>query len=196
VKKTAQATRKTFSTTREVPFTTRNQTAAAPRGMERYLLTPKISHADAQPANSATVFPRLAMIMATRRKKVGRTPNFSRMRSASVFPVTTPIRATISWTTIRAIMMGIRVQSSVYPKWAPALEYVATPPASLSTDAVMIPGPRTARKSRSLFLLNRKNGTAFPSGRIPFPRWKIPHLRRGPLPEKGKIPVAAPRGMK
>ena len=156
------ATRKIFSTTRYVPFTTRNQTAAAPTGTEKYLLTPKISHAEAHPANSATVFPRFASTSATRRKKVGRTPNFSRMRSASVFPVTTPIRATISWTTISATVIGTSVHRSAYPKCAPAIEYVAIPPASLSTDAVMIPGPRTDRNSRIFFLSNRRKRT-FPS---------------------------------
>jgi hypothetical protein len=107
---------------RYVPFTTRNQTAIAPMGTERYLLTPKISRAAAQPANSATVLLMLARRSAMSRKKVGRTPNFSRMRSASVFPVTTPILATISWTTIRAAVIGRSVQRREYPKCAPAIE--------------------------------------------------------------------------
>src|SRR6516162_10300479 len=47
--------------------------------------------------------------------------------------------------------MGIIVHSSVYPNWAPAWEYVRIPPESLSTLAVMNPGPRTAKNSSIRF---------------------------------------------
>ena len=78
-----------------------------------------------------------------------RNPNSSRIRSLRPLPVTAPMRAAISCTTISATVMGIMVQSSMWPNWAPAAEYVQMPPASLSTFAVMKPGPTTAKKIRS-----------------------------------------------
>ena len=48
-------------------------------------------------------------------------------------------------------MMGMSDQRSPLPKWEPAMEYVAMPPASLSTFEVMIPGPATAKKRSSPF---------------------------------------------
>ena len=42
-------------------------------------------------------------------------PKFSRMRSESPLPVTTPMRADISCTTMSATVMGTRVQRSPYP---------------------------------------------------------------------------------
>jgi hypothetical protein len=59
------------------------------------------------------------------------------------------MRAAISWTTISAIVVGISVHSSPYPNFAPACQYVRIPPGSLSTLAVMKPGPSTARKANS-----------------------------------------------
>jgi hypothetical protein len=56
--------------------------------------------------------------------------------------------------------MGMSVHRSAYPNRAPAIEYVAIPPASLSTEAVMIPGPRTDRNSRIFFLLNPRKLTS------------------------------------
>jgi hypothetical protein len=104
--------RKILSTARYVPLTTSSQTAKAPMGTDRYLLTPNISMAAAHPANSATVLPISASSRLSIRKKVVLTPKFSRMRSASVLPVTTPMRATISWTTMSAIVIGMSVQRS------------------------------------------------------------------------------------
>ena len=51
----------------------------------------------ATPANSATVFPKSTISPASITKNVDRNPNSSRIRSESPFPVTTPIRAHISW---------------------------------------------------------------------------------------------------
>ena len=73
--------------------------------------TPKICRLAATPANSAMTLPRLATIRAIDIQKVTRTPKFSRIRSESPLPVTTPMRALISCTTIRATVMGMRVQS-------------------------------------------------------------------------------------
>ncbi len=47
---------------------------------------------------------------------------------------------------IRATVIGKKIHSVVRPKCAPACEYVVMPPASLSTLAVMIPGPIMERK--------------------------------------------------
>jgi hypothetical protein len=57
------------------------------------------------------------------------------------------MRAHISWTTISDIVIGIIVHNSRCPNCAPAAEYVHMPPASLSTLAVMNPGPTTAKNS-------------------------------------------------
>jgi hypothetical protein len=57
------------------------------------------------------------------------------------------MRAAISCTTINAIVVGISVHRSTYPSFAPACEYVRMPPGSLSTLAVMKPGPNTARNA-------------------------------------------------
>ncbi len=81
-------------------------------------------------------------------KNVIRSPNSSRIRSLSPLPVAAPMRADISCTTINASVVGIMVHSSKCPNCAPADEYVQMPPASLSTFAVMIPGPTTAKNSR------------------------------------------------
>jgi len=47
-------------------------------------------------------------------------------------------------------MIGIKAQSKLYPKLAPQTEYVVMPPASLSTFAVIIPGPIMARNIKKL----------------------------------------------
>ena len=67
-----------------------------------YLLTPKISMLAATPANSLTVFARLAMSRMPRMAAAQRTPMLSRIRLASPLPVTIPRRALISWTIISA----------------------------------------------------------------------------------------------
>ena len=101
------------------------------------------------PANSATTLPKFVTMSVTMTMNVSRNPNSSRIRSLSPLPVTAPSRDAISCTTMRAIVIGIIVQSSEYPNCAPAWEYVKMPPASLSTLAVMNPGPMTASRSSS-----------------------------------------------
>ena len=78
-----------------------------------YRLIPKISTAEATPANSATTFPRSTRKPATITKNVGRKPNSSRIRSESPLPVTTAMRAHISSVTYSAMVMGISDHKSV-----------------------------------------------------------------------------------
>ena len=73
---------------------------------------PKSSRLLATPANSATTLPKLVTISADIRKNVTRKPNSSRIRSLSPLPVTAPMRAAISWTTISATVVGIIAHSS------------------------------------------------------------------------------------
>ena len=79
-----------------------SHTTMAAMGTEIYLVTPKISSEAATPANSLTVFARLAMTMMPMMMAVRRTPRLSRIRSARPLPVTTPSRALISCTMIKA----------------------------------------------------------------------------------------------
>ena len=80
---------------------------------------PKISSAAAAPENSATVLATLAMSRTSIANAVGRTPNRSRMRSDSPWPVTTPSRAAISWTMARITIVIGKSQSSDRPVFAP-----------------------------------------------------------------------------
>jgi len=50
---------------------------------------------------------------------------------------------------IRTMVIGNSVHSGRYPHRAPAWEYVMIPPASLSTTAVINPGPRMPKKTAS-----------------------------------------------
>ena len=99
----------------------RTRTARAPRSPTATIGTtmirgiPKISRAADAPANSATVLATLAMSRTTIAKTVQRTPNRSRMRSDRPWPVTTPSRATISWTTARMTIVIGKIHSSVRP---------------------------------------------------------------------------------
>ena len=63
------------------------------------------------PMNSVTTLPKLMIRMPIIMKKVMRSPNSSRMRSLKPLPVTAPMRADISCTTISARVIGIMVQS-------------------------------------------------------------------------------------
>src|SRR5689334_12689507 len=109
------------------------------------------------PANSVTTFPKLTMIRPIIMKKVTRNPNSSRIRSLRPLPVTAPIRAAISWITMSATVTGISVHNSVWPNCAPAAEYVKMPLASLSTLAVMNPGPTTAKNSKNRIFQRFRN---------------------------------------
>ena len=97
---------------RYVPFTTSPHTNTAPRGTTIWRLTPKTDIPDAKPANSEIVLPKLVASSRVMRINVARSPYSSRIRSESPLPVTTPMRATISCTTIRATVIGISVHSS------------------------------------------------------------------------------------
>src|SRR3954470_19495618 len=151
-------------------FTTMNQTRPAATGTAMYLLTPKSPIPAATPANSLMILPKSARPRTNIVKKVARRPNSSRMRSDSPLPVTAPIRAAISCTTMRATVVGISVQSSPYPNLAPACEYVRMPPGSLSTLAVMNPGPITAANANSWNRIVRRDvRRSFWVMRMPYP---------------------------
>src|SRR5713226_900429 len=77
VKYTVHTIRKIFSTRDAVPRTTSTQTRNAAIGTEMYLLTPKISIAEATPANSASTLPRLTTSTAAITKNVTRKPNLA-----------------------------------------------------------------------------------------------------------------------
>ena len=64
------------------------------------------------PANSPTTLPKLVMTSPSIMKKVIRKPYSSRIRSLSPLPVTAPMRADISCTTIRDRVTGMMVQRS------------------------------------------------------------------------------------
>ena len=89
-----------------------------------YFETWKSSRLLVTPANSATTLPKFVTMSATMRKNVARRPKRSRIRSLRPLPVTAPMRAAISCTTMSATVIGIIVHSSVYPNFAPAREYV------------------------------------------------------------------------
>ena len=51
---------------------------------------------------------------------------------------------------IRTIVIGMKIHNTVNPKCAPACEYVVMPPASLSTFAVINPGPMIETNNKNL----------------------------------------------
>ena len=83
------------------------------------------------------------------------TPYRSRIRSASPLPDASAIRTPISCVIKRTTVMGMSVMRIWYPNFPAATEYVATPPASLSANAVTSPGPITPKKY--IQYLNFKN---------------------------------------
>ena len=82
-------------------------------GTETYLLTWNSCMLPAMPTNSAMTLPKLTISSSTINRKVMRSPNSSRMRSLRPLPVTAPMRAHISCTTSKAMVMGIMVHSKV-----------------------------------------------------------------------------------
>lgn len=105
---------------------------------------------DAIPANSLKVVEVLPINKTSIAKAVHLIPNLSRIKAEKPLPVTTPILAAVPCAIIKSIhIIGI-VQSVENPKFAPAIEYVAIPPASLPAIAVMIPGP-IAHKINQIF---------------------------------------------
>src|SRR5947209_842715 len=121
---------------------------AAQMGTVMYLETWKSCRLSAMPANSAITLVKFNNTSVDIIRKVVRRPYSSLIRSLRPLPVTAPMRAHISWMTTRAMVIGMRLQRSLYPNWAPADEYTQMPPASLSTFAVIKPGPMTASRSR------------------------------------------------
>ena len=99
------------STCLKFPFTTTSQTIKAETGTDKYLLTPKSSMLAAMPANSAMVTVRFANTKSAITARVTFTPNSSRTRSPNPLPVTTPMRADISWITARAKVIRTSAQS-------------------------------------------------------------------------------------
>ncbi len=63
------------------------------------------------PTNSLIQIPRFANRTETVENIAQRTPYCSRINSASPFPVTAPIRAAISWTTISETVITTIIQS-------------------------------------------------------------------------------------
>ena len=118
------------------------QMASAAIGTLTMAGTPKRPRPDAMPANSDSVTVVLEISSASMASALMRTPNCSRIRDAKPLPVTQPMRAAVSCATMSKRHMTGTVQSWPYPKNAPALEYVATPPASAPARAATMPGRR------------------------------------------------------
>ena len=74
------------------------------------------------PINSVTTLPKLVIRIPSIIRNVMRRPNSSRIRSLRPLPVTAPMRALISCTTISASVIGIIVHSRRNPYCAPAWE--------------------------------------------------------------------------
>ena len=108
-------TKSARSTIRYVKNTTSTQIAMPASGTEMVDGTPKSPRLAAMPAYSAATFVPFATRRASIATIVQRTPNRSRMRSDRPFPVTAPIRAHISWMTIRPTVESTRSQSIAYP---------------------------------------------------------------------------------
>ena len=63
------------------------------------------------PTNSLMQIPRFASSTETVENSAQRTPYCSRINSARPLPVTAPIRAAISWTTINEMVITTIIQS-------------------------------------------------------------------------------------
>ena len=113
---------------------------------------------DAMPANSLKVVEVLPISSTSIASAVSRIPNFSRIRAANPLPVTTPILAAVPCAIIRRTHIIGMLQSVANPKLAPAVEYVAIPPASFPAIAVIIPGPIAARTNPNVVARNFLRG--------------------------------------
>ena len=109
------------STLRYDPITTSSQTVSAASGAVTRIGTPKIASADDAPATFATVLARLAIRSTIMAKRVQRTPKRSRIRSVSPCPVTTPRRATDSWTSASRSAVNGRIQRKRSPVEEPSV---------------------------------------------------------------------------
>jgi hypothetical protein len=93
------------------PRTTSSQTITAAIGTETWNGIPARLSAAPMPTNSLMQIPRLANKTETVEKSAQRTPYCSRINSASPLPVTAPIRAAISWTTISETVITTIIHS-------------------------------------------------------------------------------------
>ena len=104
------------------PLIVSSQMARAATGTETMGGTSNRASAEAMPANSESVTVVLETSSASMARAESRTPNCSRMSDARPLPVTQPMRAAVSWATIRRKHMTGTVQSWWNPKRAPAWE--------------------------------------------------------------------------
>jgi hypothetical protein len=93
------------------PRTSSSQTNTAAIGTEMYLGTCASPSAAPIPTNSLMQMPRFATSTESVANADQRTPYCSRINSARPFPVTAPIRAAISWTTIRLTVITTIIHS-------------------------------------------------------------------------------------
>ena len=99
-----------------------SHTVSAAMGTLTYAGMPKSPMAEAMPANSERVTVVLAARTASIASAERRTPYCSRMSDAKPLPVTQPMRAAVSWATMRRKHMRGMVHSCVNPKSEPAVE--------------------------------------------------------------------------
>ena len=109
-KNTSVIATKTRSASLYEPRTTRSQMTAAAIGTEICGGTPASPSAAPTPTNSEMQIPRFANSTAQVEKSDQRGPYCSRISSASPLPVTAPIRAAISCTTMRLIVISTIIQ--------------------------------------------------------------------------------------
>src|SRR5258705_7558494 len=88
---------------------------------------------------------------------------------------------------MRAMVIGIIVHKSMWPNCAPAWEYVRMPPASLSTFAVIKPGPTTEKNSRIWVFQRLRNCMRAVHG-MKFTLWTCQNKRCGPFLNRRKRP--------
>ena len=105
----------------------------------------------AMPANSENVVATLPTSSASIANAVSRMPKRSRMSAANPLPVTAPMRVAVISTTMSSTHMMGMTHSVAKPNFAPTVEYVEMPPASLPAMAVTMPGPMAARSNHIRF---------------------------------------------
>ncbi len=93
------------------PRTTSSQTTTAAIGTDTWTGTPASPSAAPTPTNSEMEIPKFASRTAEVEKSDQRGPYCSRISSARPLPVTAPIRADISCTTMRLIVISTIIQS-------------------------------------------------------------------------------------
>ena len=98
------------------------QMAMAEAGTDTKVGMPKSAKPEAMPANSESVTVALETSSASMATTDGRTPYCSRMSDAKPLPVTHPIRAAVSWTTMSNRHMTGTVHRRPKPYRAPEFE--------------------------------------------------------------------------